>query len=499
MLKDELKCVLIGLNIKIYNDLARLVKSIDNSARFKQVENTPSALTATLKTINGPSLIFISDEVSFSLELLSDLIWQYHADAIVVIVSKKASTVTIKKPFNNTQFSRIKLDNNNPESESILQFLIQFSREKAEFRNCKSLLGVSEKRCQWLVDSSREAVAFISRDMQWYANASYLTLFGITSVQELRSITVKDLITADEHLLFDAFLQNQTKSNATKRSIMVSMKKLNGSSFRANAYLIPSVFKGHKCYQLWVREINSISSSKEGNSESQEIKQPSSASSKAFDLKTESQDSKNTNPFSALVNKESEVNDSKTYKSATNITPTEQLKEVIESSIKQPKQNTYNQNSLLKGVIRRKEARIVVQPLTYLKQNESQNKQVIKHQVLSLKVAAAQKKGVDDLLVNLPESFNDQMRSVFWEKVKFARMLQTLIQREKVSDNLLLRVQEASMIDDSFIDWLTPGLKRLGDKSQNLIFLIPSNINESEYKKTLLFIKKIRTFKCKIA
>ena len=484
MLKDDLKCVLIGRDIKIYADLAILVREIDATSRFKQVDLTQSAITAILKKISGPSLIFISDEVSFSLELLSDLIWQYHADAIVVIVSKEARTIPIKEPFNNTQFSRIKLDKSNPETSSILQFLIRSARGKAEFRRCKKLLGVSEKRCQWLVDSSREAVAFISRDMHWYANVAYLNLFGISSVQHLRSVTVKDLIISDEHLLFDGFQQKQSQATDSKRSIMLSMKKQNGSTFRANAYLIPSVFKGHKCYQLWIREINSISTVDDGDN----VKQNDLDKSKSVRVE-------GTNPFSSLFNKNIDSNFSNTNRSETNNTQASQLKESDTSSIQNSKQRTYDQNSLLKGVIRRKEARIVVKPLNYLKDNKNN----MKLQMLSLKVAAAQKKGVDDLLLNLPESFNDQMRSIFWDKVKFSRMLQILIRRKRLSVNLLLRVHEASIVDESFINWLTPGLKRLGDKSKNLTFLIPSNINEAEHKKTLLFVKKLKKLKCNIA
>ncbi len=496
MLKDDLKCVLIGRDIKIYTDLAKLVREIDATSRFKQVDLTQSAITATLKKVTGPSLIFISDEVSFSLELLSDLIWQYHADAIVVIVSKGARTIPIKEPFNNTQFSRIKLDKSNPETSSILQFLIRSARGKAEFRRCKNLLGVSEKRCQWLVDSSREAVAFISRDMHWYANVAYLNLFGISSVQQLRSVTVKDLIISDEHLLFDGFQQNQSQATDSKRSIMLSMKKKNGSTFRANAYLIPSVFKGHKCYQLWIREINSISTVDDGDNVKQnDLDQSNSKILESSDSKPKSVSVEGTNPFSSLFNKNIDSNYSNTNRSDDNNTQASQLKESDTSSIQNSKQRTYDQNSLLKGVIRRKEARIVVKPLNYLKNNKNN----MKLQMLSLKVATAQKKGVDDLLLNLPESFNDQMRSIFWDKVKFSRMLQILIRRKRLSVNLLLRVHEASIVDESFIDWLTPGLKRLGDKSKNLTFLIPSNINEAEHKKTLLFVKKLKKLKCNIA
>jgi len=498
MLKDDLKCVLIGRDIKIYHDLAKLVRKIDTTSRFKQVDLTQAAITATLKKISGPSLIFISDEVPFSLELLSDLTWQYHADAIVVIISTKARTVSIKEPFNNAQFARVNLDKKNPESSSILQFLIQSAREKSEFRRCKNLLGVSEKRCQWLVDSSREAVAFISRDMHWYANLAYLDLFGISSVQKLRSVTVKDLIIADEHLLFDGFQQSQSKSTDSKRSIMLSMKKLNGSTFRANTYLIPSVFKGHKCYQLWVRKINPISTADNNTSKQTDTYLSNSNTLESSASKDKGVGLEDVNPFSGLLNKNTDQSHSNTKRNDVNKAQAEKLKASQSNSTKVSKQKSYDQSSLLKGVIRRKEARIVVEPLNYLKDNESHNKNNMKLQMLSLKVATAQKKGVDDLLVNLPESFNDQMRTVFWDKVKFSRMLQILIKRKRLSVNLLLRVNEASIIDEAFIDWLIPGLKRLGDKSKNLTFLIPSNINESEHKKTLSFIRKLRKFKCKI-
>ena len=485
MLKDDLKCVLIGRDVKIYRDLARLVRKIDPSSKFKQVELKESAIVNTLKNINGPSLIFISDEVPFSLELLSDLTWQYNTDSIVVIVTTKGRTVSIKELFNNTQFSRINLKEKNSHSVSILQFLIKSTREKTEFRRCKSLLGISEKRCQWLVDSSREAIAFISRDIHWYANATYLQLFGVNSVQELRSISIKDIIVQDEHLLFDGFQQNQGKPSDKKRSIMLSMKKSNGSIFRANVYLIPSVFKGHKCHQLWIRKINNLSVDDEKKQLTDDPILKKIESGKA-----QSKTSNTQNPFSSLLSEDTRKMKSGVTKSSSNN---------AKSRIKKPKQKKYDQHSLLLGVIRRKEAKIIATPLNYLKANENKSLSITKHKMIALNVAAAQKKGVDDLLVKLPDSFNQKMRSVFWDKVKLSRVLQTLVRKDTLADHLLLQINEASVIDENFMNWLAPGLKRLGNKTQNLIFLIPSNVNEEHYKNTLLFIKKLRVHGCQIA
>lgn len=458
MLKDDLKCLLLGRNIPIYKDLANIVRGIDSNSRFKQVELSKSSIKAILKKINGPCLIFISDEVSFPLESLSDLIWQTHADATVVVLSKSARTIPIREPFNNTQFSRVKFDKSSYETSAILQFIIQLAREKFEFRRCKNLLGISEKRCQWLVDSSREAVAFISRDIHWYANATYLSLFGISSVQQLRSITVKDLIVNDEHSLFDGFQKDQASIVNPDRSLTISMRRKNGSTFRAKAYLIPTVFKGNKCNQLWVRALNSISEVENGH----ELNQTDLVLTDSNEL-----------------NKPQEGVD----------------KEITAQSIQKNKVKTYKQDSLFEGVIRRKEARIVVKSLTNIKDDKLD----IKLHMVSLKVAMAQKKGIDDLLMKLPENFSGQLSSVFWDKVKFLRLLQILIPREKISLTLLLRVSEASIIDESFIKWLAPGLQKLGDKSKKIVFLIPSNISEAEREKTLSFIKKIKKLKCKVA
>jgi len=497
MSKDDLKCVLIGREVEIYRDLAKLVRKIDPTSRFKQVDLKESLIVDTLKKISGPSLIFISDEVPFSLELLSDLTWQYNTDSIVVILTRKARTVSIKELFNNTQFSRINLNEKNSHSESILQFLIKSTREKTEFRRCKTLLGISEKRCQWLVDSSSEAIAFISRDIHRYANSSYLQLFGVSSIEELRSISIKDIIAQDEQLLFDGFQKNQGRPTDKRKSIILSMKRTNNSSFRAHVYLIPSVFKGKKCHQLWVRKISDLSEDKD----EREVQSDSINLNDFGLIQPNTKIENNENPFNSLLSKESESSGF----AKSNQSPNSKTKQVETSNKKQSNnqltQKKYDQNSLLCGVIRRKEAKVIANSLNYLKQNENKNKKnkVLKHKILSLHVAAAQKKGVDDLLIKLPDSFNSEMRSVFWDKVKLSRVLQSLIKKDTLTVQLILRINEASIIDEAFIDWLLPGIQRLGNKSRNLVFLVPSNINENQYKQTLIFIKKLRSIGCQIA
>ena len=209
MIKGDLQCVLIGQNKPLYSELVSALRGQEAHFRFKQIENSKKAIINILKKSRGANLVFISDDVPFSLESLSDLVWQYASDSIIVILTKKTQSLSLKTPYNNTQISKLHFDKRKKETILQLQFLIQTAFIKTEFRKCKTLLGVSEKRCQWLVDSSREAVAFITRDLHLYANRTYLNLFHIDSIQALRSEPVRGFILEDEHHLFDGFQKNQ--------------------------------------------------------------------------------------------------------------------------------------------------------------------------------------------------------------------------------------------------------------------------------------------------
>ncbi len=490
MEKGDLQCVLIGKNIKIYTDVTEILKGFETRFRFIQVSTTKVAVSNALKRLSGASIVFISDEVPFSLQLLSDLVWQYASDAIVVILTRKTQTTSLKIPFNNTQFSKLHFSHNSKETSLFLQFLIQSAQMKSEFRRCKSLLGISEKRCQWLVDSSREAIAFISRDLHLYANTTYLNMFHIDSVQELHSISVTDVIVEDEHQLFDSFQKNQAKNSDMYHSLILSMKKKNGAIFRANAYVIPSVYKGRKCFQLWVRSMGE--SNLTGTRDSQQIEGKSIQSCVPEAYETISADDKKAsgqlsekqqvaNPFGVIFSDKS-----------INATPSNSIKE-------KAREDRYNQASLLKGIIRRKEATLSTQKLSHLRVNEQKNGLFRSHFLLSLKVPIAQKKGIDDYLLNISGARSQEVSSIFWDKVKITRLFQMLLRKKHIKANLFIRLSEASIADKTFIAWLEPGLRRIRRYAANLIFMLPSQSDENQIKSTIILAKQLRKFDCKIA
>ena len=71
--------------------------------------------------------------------------------------------------------------------------------QRRDKRQNDILLNESQKRCQLLLDNSRDAIAYVHEGMHIYANASYLQLFGYDDLDELACIPLMDMVTTDNH------------------------------------------------------------------------------------------------------------------------------------------------------------------------------------------------------------------------------------------------------------------------------------------------------------
>lgn len=461
--KIDLQCLLIGEKPKLYASLLDSLKELDLNLQVKQVNTDKNKLKLALKKIRGAGLVFISDEVPFSLVELSDLIWQYSSDVIVVILTEKTASTSFKKPFNNTHFTRLHFKKGSKETRLFLDHQIQTVQLKQDFRRCKRLLGVSEKRCQWLVDSSKEAVAYISRDMHLYANKVYLKLFNIESIQDLHSTPVKEFLVENEVDLFKSFINNQLKKHKLSRTLVLSMRKRNGEVFRASIVAIPSVFKGKKCIQLWIHPLK-----KHQNKNEESDKTTAELMNEIMSPNNVVQQEKN--PFDVLKTK-------KKQKNKRAVTPA----------------------MVLKGIVKRKEISISAKKLVAMKKNEGNYDLDKGHHMLSLKVPVVQKKGIDDLLFDSATTESQTKQAIFWDKVKLTRLLQIIIQKKARNINLLVRISDVSASHKEFAEWLLPGLKTLGVRTSNITILFPSQLNEKQRKQAASFIKKLRLHNCKIA
>lgn len=459
----DIQCLFIGQKSNLYTDLLQLLGEFDVKLQLKLVRTEKKHIVFALKRIKESGLLFITDDIHITLEELSDLIWQYAPDAVVVILADNTRSSILKETVNNIRFSRLHFRKGSDKTRLFLQCLLQTVQFKMEFRRCKRLLATSEKKCLWLVESSHEAISYITRDLHLFANTPYLELFTINSLQKLRGVPVKELIGENEYPLFKKFFEDQLRRHDMNRSLVLSMKKKNGALFRANIHLIPSVYKGKKCLQLWVSELDKPSA-KEANSRMGSSEQ-NSADSNLSMFGDNQNEHDIPNPFSVL-------------------------KEGLQAETSKADSST-----IILDIINRKKASLFAQKLTSMKKNELNHE----HFLLSLKIEEKQKEGIRSLLFE-PETVESlEQEAVFWDRVKFTKLFQVLSKKNIPDSILLVEVDIASIAEQAFTQWLFSEIARLGAQVTHLVFLLPSQLNKKQQELVFQFSKSLRSHRCKIA
>ncbi|MCF7201128.1 GGDEF/EAL domain-containing response regulator [Pseudomonas oligotrophica] len=124
--------------------------------------------------------------------------------------------------------------------------------ERRARRTAELALREAEKRCQLLLDSSVDAIAYVHDGMHIYANRAYLELFGYADSEELEGMPMIDLISACDQVQFRTFLKNY-QSLEGSAELTCSGNKLSGESFKARMHFSPASYDGEPCIQVVIR------------------------------------------------------------------------------------------------------------------------------------------------------------------------------------------------------------------------------------------------------
>ena len=111
----------------------------------------------------------------------------------------------------------------------------------------------SEKRCESLLDSSRDPIAYIHEGMHVYSNQSYLELFGIVESDELEGIPILDMVASEERDSFKAFLRQYDKDSAGNK-LDTTLHAPNGDEFNGEMEFSPAQIEGEPCVQVVIRK-----------------------------------------------------------------------------------------------------------------------------------------------------------------------------------------------------------------------------------------------------
>ncbi len=124
--------------------------------------------------------------------------------------------------------------------------------ERRARRAAEVALREAEKRCQLLLESSVDAIAYVHDGMHIYANRSYLVLFGYEDADELEGMPMIDLIGSADQASFKEFLKNYQSAEGDTELACTGIKA-DGRSFKVRMKLSPATYDGEPCIQVVIR------------------------------------------------------------------------------------------------------------------------------------------------------------------------------------------------------------------------------------------------------
>jgi len=118
----------------------------------------------------------------------------------------------------------------------------------------KKAFNESERRCTSLLDSSRDAIAYIHEGMHVYSNRSYLEMFDIKQSDDLEGLPILDMVAVEGRDGFKNFLRSYTKNDEGVEKLDTTLHKPDGDEFNGEMEFSPAQIDGEPCIQIIIRK-----------------------------------------------------------------------------------------------------------------------------------------------------------------------------------------------------------------------------------------------------
>lgn len=120
-------------------------------------------------------------------------------------------------------------------------------------RRLEGQLRETERRCDALISSSRDPIAYIHEGMHIRANDAYLEMFGFESFEDVEGLSLLDLVGPQYVNDFKALLKKLSKGEPPPSRFELEARSIDGDSFPATLEFATATYEGEPCVQVVFR------------------------------------------------------------------------------------------------------------------------------------------------------------------------------------------------------------------------------------------------------
>ena len=254
----------------------RLASMLTNAGKTPDAQHVESeeALVKVLQERSWDLLIGHADTTNLTPETALKQIRKLNKDVPMVLLTDKAGSLAIVDGIKKGATDVLLVD----EDQHLLQ-VISRELENREYRSqsryAQRKLKDVERRNQQLLDSSKDAIAFVEDGMFLYTNESFAQLLGYADRDDLECMPIIDIIDpSDQEILRDFLKDVATKGNMLDTQVLAfKVLSENGTSKAINVDISLASFDDETCIQLLVPGV--------GKSQASESSTPSTKNSES--------------------------------------------------------------------------------------------------------------------------------------------------------------------------------------------------------------------------
>ncbi|MFL1456096.1 EAL domain-containing protein [Marinobacter sp. GN3S48] len=122
--------------------------------------------------------------------------------------------------------------------------------ERRRRRVLESHLREAEQRCQLLLESSKDAIAYINDGMHIYANQSYMEFLGYDDIDELICIPVLDTLTPESQDRYKEFMKSFAESGEDGKTMTCVARRSDDNELNVVMSVSAATYDGEACTQI---------------------------------------------------------------------------------------------------------------------------------------------------------------------------------------------------------------------------------------------------------
>ncbi|HMM58180.1 MAG: GGDEF domain-containing response regulator [Xanthomonadales bacterium PRO7] len=174
-------------------------------------------------------------------------------DIAVIAVAVKVDEDAVARAFSEGARA-LALRNRAEHVQSIVRREFEALLMRRGVRRLEAALRETERRCEALLDSSRDPIAYVHEGMHVRANKAYLEIFGFEDFEDIEGMSILDMIATDDADDFKALLKKLSKGEKPPQKLNLKAQRADGSTFDATMEFAEASYEGEPCQQIIFRQ-----------------------------------------------------------------------------------------------------------------------------------------------------------------------------------------------------------------------------------------------------